>query len=767
MNIKYFNLKKYKVNNKIRRAQAVLIAFLLILVVIIAVVLPFMLQKSSTTDYEVQDGSSSSIISSEKQLQVEEFRQGDPSIVVYQSPNGKDIIHFAYMHQPVPFDILEIFYYNTSLNEWVKAFPGSFSVDSNATLYLYTPPYYSGEIEILTTLGNAFYIPIEHTAGLTTSTNIYIVTGAGGTLVCPTGTSTSLPINTTIITTGTNILPRIAINQNITIPPGTVIIEPNGQTITTSQNATLENVTIVQKVINSGYFPISSFLTGYQSDNDNIGTISTETRNPMLQNQTLVQWFIASQGLNSPIIINTGQAGPTLAKANTPYYSTYAPQGGYLMWSGDAAIIVGNGIEINNNGGPAGGPAGGPKQQNPNNEFYIAFTVQLSNGTWITIVDPNGFSGDVAIENGQLSSGLTLAVGSFGSSQTNSQMSLYLNGTLVSQVNIPKDLHLYHDSASFMDVGSVYNISNNEIKTIPGMSGDINDGGANSYSFNGALGPGFLYNITLVQTQVQSIQSGTIPSPKDIVVLWSENTAQSVNFNVPGNPGTLCPDAVEVVNLANPNALNGYWGQGGAIPTAFAPFNDIVIWSGPAPVLFNPSVLEGKNINITFESQGILVPKNPGTYVFSANFTDNVPVEENVEQISGYANEYVTVYMNGEKVFQGSYVNNHLNVLYSNIPNDLNSPIFEYHLVKDVNITTVFTFNLADASNSTTASSTTAPGPAPGPGPGPAPGPGPGPAPGQTNSGITAIYFGLMWTPPGQSGFQYISINNIQPFPNY
>ncbi|WP_054839101.1 hypothetical protein [Sulfuracidifex metallicus] len=643
------------------------------------------------------------------------------------------------------------------------------------------------------------------------------------------------------------------------------------------------------EVINSGYFPISSFLTGYQSDNDNIGTISTETRNPMLQNQTLVQWFIASQGLNSPINISTSQGGPTVAKANTPYYSTYAPQGGYLIWSGDAGIIVGNGIEINNNGGPGGGST----QQNPNNEFYIAFTVQLSNGTWITIVDPNGFSGDVATENGQQSSGLTLAVGSFGSSQTNSQISLYLNGTLVSQANIPKGLHLYYDSACvqgnvvsgtqgppgkqnpnnpiviettggsttpqanlayyssteptgdqiatsdngkiillegnsiqiqtsgqypaqptnpqpssnyyialsvqlyngtwitivdpnpinptssteaigkflgsqnnaqmslylnnqlvshvtlnekdilcypFMDVGSVYNISNNEIKTIPGMSGDINDAGANSYSFNGALGPGFLYNITLVQTQVQSIQSGTLPSPKDIVVLWSENTAQCVNLNVPGNPGTLCRDAVEVVNLANPNDLNGYWGQGAAIPTAFAPFNDIVIWSGPAPLVFNPSVLAGKNINITFESQGMLIPKNPGTYVFSVNFTDNVG------QILRYANEYVTVYMNGQKVFQGSYVNNHLNILYSNIPNDVNYPIFEYHLVKDINITTVFTFNLADASSSTTA---------------------PGPGPGHTNSGITAIYFGLMWTPPGQSGFQYISINNFQPFPTY
>lgn len=53
----------------------------------------------------------------------------------------------------------------------------------------------------------------------------------------------------------------------------------------------------------------------------------------------------------------------------------------------------------------------------------------------------------MATENGQQSSGLTLAVGSFGSSQTNSQISLYLNGTLVSQANIPKGLHLYYDSA--------------------------------------------------------------------------------------------------------------------------------------------------------------------------------------------------------------------------------------------------------------------------------------------------------------------------------
>ncbi len=35
----------------------------------------------------------------------------------------------------------------------------------------------------------------------------------------------------------------------------------------------LSNSILLQKCIESGYLPISSFLTGYQSDNDNIGTI--------------------------------------------------------------------------------------------------------------------------------------------------------------------------------------------------------------------------------------------------------------------------------------------------------------------------------------------------------------------------------------------------------------------------------------------------------------------------------------------------------------
>jgi len=729
----------------LHKGQAILIAFILVFLVVVLAILPFILLESTTASFHLQSGSSSSIIETQKELQIEDIEYGNPSIQVYQNNQGHDYIKFSYIHGNTPLDIQYIFYYNTTLNKWMLAYPGSYVVLTNTTLYLYTPLYYNGEIEIITNLNNIIYLPVQSTVGLITYTNIYNITEGNPYLIFPNGTSIQLPQGTLLITNTSNILPKIATNENITIPEGTTIMTSSGE-ITLKENATLElkNAVLEQKCIESGYFPISSFLTGYQSDNDNIGTIPLEQRNPELQTQTLVQWFIASSQME-PIVIDT--SSPTTPEANISYYSKYAPQGGYVLWSGNAGIITGYGIEIGNNQ-----PAP-PPQSNDNGQFYVGFTVQLNNGTWVTILDPKPFPA-IGNENGQSSSALTLAIGTYN--VETGTMSLYVNGSLVSEVTLQKNLPLNDSISSFMDVGSVYNGSGptatqQGLLWIPGFSGDINDGGLQQYSFDGALGPSFVYNISLTSAQISEIYSGNIPSPENIVVLWSQNSAQEVYLNTESgstspayysqqpnpSPGKLSTEAVEVYNLADLSKLNGFWGWGGAIPTAFAPFNDIVIWGGPSPVLFNPTLVLNKPINITFESTGALIPEKPGEYVFSANFTDSVPIAENNKAPNGYANEWVTVYINGQEVFAGKYINNKLYVTYSDNSyfNENNLPEFQYYLNRPANITTVFTFNLdVNANNG-----------------------------GPTQPSIPAVYFSIMWMPPGSEWFQYIPITNIQP----
>lgn len=735
---------------EVKKGQAIIIIFMIILLMIVSLLLPLILLQSVTKSFQIESGSSSSVVLAEKELQIEEVNNGDPLIKVYQNSQGIDYIKFEYIHGITPLDIEYIFYYDYDKAEWLLAYPGSYIVSGNTTLYLYTPPYYNGIIEIITSLGNAFYLPVQSSIGLTTCANIYNITQVQTItpiLILPNGTSITLQEGTLIITPEPNSLPKIA-TGNVNIPAGSTIILTNGNEVSVPKGAILElgNSILIQKCIESGYFPISSFLTGYQSDNDNIGTIPLEERNPQLQTQTLVQWFIASGNIYPiKIISNSPSTKTSTPQANVAYYSDYAPTGGYMLWSGDAGLIIGGGFCVNNNNKPSQSPS----PLNPSSsQYYLAFTVQLYNGTWVTIVDPNPLP-QIGNENGQPSSALTLAVGTYDA-QTGT-IALYINGTLVSEVKLKPNLMLNASATSFMDVGSVYNGSGNNIllKSLPGFSGDIFDAGNNEYSFNGALGPSFIYNISLTSAQIKALYQGQIPSPNNIVVLWSQNTAEEVYLNTktgstepayyttmpPPNPSSvLSSEAVEVYNLADLSNLNGFWGWAGAIPTAFAPFSDIIIWGGPSPVLFNPTLIQGKNINITFESQGLLIPKEPGNYIFSVNFTDNVPIAENNQAPNGYANEWVVIYINGQKVFEGKYIDNQLNVLYSNVYyfQQRNMPEFSYDLTKAVNLTVIFTFNL-DVKN-------------------------------ENNQGVPAIYFNLMWMPPGSQWFQYIPITSLQPF---
>jgi len=169
----------------LHKGQAILIAFILVFLVVVLAILPFILLESTTASFHIQSGSSSSIIETQKELQIEDIEYGNPSIQVYQDSQGYDYIKFLYIHGNTPLDIQYIFYYNTTLNRWMLAYPGSYVVLTNTTLYLYTPLYYSGEIEIITNLNNIIYLPVQSSVGLITCTNVYNITEGNPYLIFP------------------------------------------------------------------------------------------------------------------------------------------------------------------------------------------------------------------------------------------------------------------------------------------------------------------------------------------------------------------------------------------------------------------------------------------------------------------------------------------------------------------------------------------------------------------------------------------------------
>jgi hypothetical protein len=362
----------------------------------------------------------------------------------------------------------------------------------------------------------------------------------------------------------------------------------------------------------------------------------------------------------------------------------------YIVWSGDAGLIVGSGLEVGN-GPNAGNPGNGQNAGNPGNSYpyYLAFTVQLKNGSWETIVDPK------PIGQGQ-ESPLTLAVGSYD--EGSGTMSLYINDTLVSTVKLGS-LQLNNTLSAFMDAGSASN-STSTTSYLNGIEGNVNTRGSPLYSFNGTLGPTIIYDVSLPGSEIQEIYQGKIPSSQDVVVLWSQNMVLQIG------------GAYKVPNLADPGLFDGYWGLGAGSPTAFSPSSDIIIWGGGAPLILNPNILlkSIRQINITIESQGLLTPIVPGYYKFVVNFSD--PINTG----SGGTPEYVTVYINGEKIYEGTNENQ----------GSINT--FNYYLSQPVNITTYFTFTLA------------------------------------SNQQNPEIYFNLMWMPPGSTSFEPIPLSSLTPF---
>jgi len=758
------------------KAQASVTIGLIFMIVLFSVIIPFLVFTMTSPSYDIQGKQYVSQATQARDQQMFQIESGDPLISYVVAPSGQDVLNFEFLHGFYPLQIRGIYYFNGT--SWVPAYPGNLTVSSDLTIYLFTPSFYSGPIDIVTSYANQIVLYPKQYGGLE-CTNIWTLflnnqqssayvtlypgqntqveyiyaTGSPSEQSVTSTMTLKLPNGTEIFEPNTTALPPvIGSGEIVALPNGTTIIFPystyNGvvaiEIIKDYATVQVSEGYILEKCLHANGLPLSSFLTGYQSDNDNIGVLNDtkygKSNNPMLQSQTIIQWAIPDSGIHQGLDIPGSQNSGNLY-GNVPYYSNYAPLGGYAVWTGDAGIVIGNGI--------GNAPGGGN-----NNNFYIAFTVQLYNGTWVTIVDPNPVPAETTL-NGKDATYPMMIAGSYNTST--GVMSLYVNGSLVSQVQLKPNLPLNNSPLSIIDTGSVYNGSNgNLLKSLPGVAGDVCTGDSGSYSFDGALGPTIIYNVSLTPQAISFLYHGGLPDFNDIKIMWTQNyvvyskilnvyplqteeyySTQTPHGEKNGQYGYVNGQMVgyEVYNLVNESQYDAFWALAGAIPTAFTPFGALVIWSGATPLVFNPIVLSETGQNVTIEFQANLVPPEKGTYTFSYNFTDCPPgitTETNGGQVV-WANEYGKVYINGKLVFSGymSGSNKQIHVLYSDDPSAIsnNQPIFDYTLTGSVNITIVFTFNVPS---------------------------------GYSTSQPLGIFFGLMWIPPGDSSFVPVPISYFQ-----
>ena len=759
------------------KAQASVVVGLILLIILFSVMIPFLVFVMTSPSYDIQGKQYLSQAVQAKDQQMFQIESGDPLISYIVTPNGQDVLSFEFLHGFYPLQIKGIYYFNGT--SWVPAYPGNLTVSSDLTIYLFTPSFYTGPIDIVTSYANQIILYPKMFGGVE-CTNIwtlflnsqkssayitlypgqntqivYIYTNGLSSEETVTSEMTlNLPNGTEIFEPNATALPTlIGSGEIVALPNGTTIIFPNPNNGVVAIKIIKDYATvevsggyILQKCLHANGLPLSSFLTGYQSDNDNIGMLNVTkyggSNNPMLQSQTIIQWVIPDSGIGQGLVIPGLQNSVNLLlvngiHGNKPYYSNYAPLGGYAVWTGDAGIVIGKGI--------GNAPGAG------NNNFYIAFTVQLYNGTWVTIVDPNPVPAETTL-NGNQATYLMMIAGSYNAST--GVMSLYVNGSLVSQVHLKPNLLLNNSPRSIIDVGSVYNGTNGKLlKSLPGVAGDVFTGDSQSYSFDGALGPTIIYNVSLTPQAISFLYHGGLPDFNDIIIMWTQNyvvyskilsvyplqTEECYSTQQPkggnGQYGYINGQMVgyEVYNLVNESQYDAFWGLAGAIPTAFTPFGSLVLWSGGTPLVFNPTILSETGQNVTIEYQATLVPPEKGSYTFSFNFTDCPPgitTETKGGQVV-WANEYGQVYINGKLVFSGYMTGKQIHVLYSDDPSAINKnqPIFDYTLAGSVNITIIFTFNIPQ---------------------------------GYSTSQPLGIFFGLMWIPPDYSSFVPVPISSFQ-----
>jgi type III secretory pathway component EscS len=448
----------------------------------------------------------------------------------------------------------------------------------------------------------------------------------------------------------------------------TSAVGPGGQSqgTNTGGSGSTQGGSIRPPFIAVGFPPFSSFLTGYLSDNDYAGTLNEVT--PPVQNAMTLSTYAYPTDKIYPITLDSSGL---VNLSHNIYLSKSAPEGGYIVWVGDAGILVGQGSLVIQN------------SKSSTSNYTFAFTIQLSNGSWVTVVDPNSVPTSVNFVAGVYNP----STGFLG---------LYLNGTMVAggitQIHIPLS-----SSMSYIDIGSVSS-SNNFLTRIIGLPGLSGMAGSQQYSFNGWIAMTLLYSQALSSAQISQLYEGYLPSVNNLIIMWTGNNLYynasllKGNSGPPGPPNPqLQPGLLkgnggppqqlqpEIPNMVNPNQYSLYWGSGAASPTNFqSPIP--IIWGGTVPVII--SGYNGDNITIAFS--GYLDPAVDGNTTFYLGLALNYPYQinggPNVAQLK-YDPEYVQLYINGKMIVSkyydgtGSY-----------------STQFTYDLTSPANVTIIFSF---------------------------------------------------------------------------
>ena len=306
------------------KAQASVIVGLILMIILFSVIVPFLVFTMTSPSYDIQGKQYVSQATQARDQQMFQIESGDPLISYVLTPSGQDVLNFKFLHGFYPLQITGIYYFNGT--SWVSAYPGNLTVSSDLTIYLFTPSFYSGPIDIVTSYANQIVLYPKQFGGLE-CTNIWTLflnnqqssayitlypgqntqveyiyaTGSPSTETVTSEMTLNLPSGTEIFEPNTTALPTvIGSGEIVALPNGTTIIFPNPNNGVVAIKIIKDYVTvqvsggyIQQKCLHANGLPLSSFLTGYQSDSDHIGMLNATKygggNKPTIQKQTKIQ----------------------------------------------------------------------------------------------------------------------------------------------------------------------------------------------------------------------------------------------------------------------------------------------------------------------------------------------------------------------------------------------------------------------------------------------------------------------------------------------
>lgn len=135
---------------------SVAILGVIMLVMIIVVVVPAILIFDSTPSFSVQGSKQSSGYRDLQQLQLQEVFKGDPNIFYNATVKVAPTLKFSYESIPLPMNITEIMYFNTSYDNWIPIYNETV-ISGNETIQIPQHVTYS-PIIIVTSAGNIFFL---------------------------------------------------------------------------------------------------------------------------------------------------------------------------------------------------------------------------------------------------------------------------------------------------------------------------------------------------------------------------------------------------------------------------------------------------------------------------------------------------------------------------------------------------------------------------------------------------------------------------------